>query len=226
MWQSERGYLINSATWSSYLSFVIFLGLAIVASIPDTGAIERVGGAEGGLTLLFPFVAILFFGILSMNFGQLELEWANQFGKTWSSYYRHLLAQIGFLALLMLPEWIVYQGAYHLPSSRLLWGGVHLFLYGLTAGLFGMLIGLRTHSEISQFNIKYAVFIAFDLLTAIWLQPLNPFITLFAIFGDAVLNSSDSVWFFLQSYLGFALLLSVLFWLTRRQISSLEEVLV
>lgn len=226
MWQSERGYLINSATWSSYLSFVIFLGLAIVASIPDPGAIERVGGSEGGLTMLFPFVAILFFGILSMNFGQLELEWANQFGKTWSSYYRHLLAQIGFLALLMLPEWIVYQGAYHLPNSRLLWGEVHLFLYGLTAGLFGMLIGLRTHSEISQFNIKYAVFIAFVLLTAIWLQPLNPFITLFAIFGDAVLNSSDSVWFFLQSYLGFALLLSVLFWLTRRQISSLEEVLV
>ncbi len=156
-----------------------------------------------------------------MNFGQLEQDWVSQFGRAWPQYYRHLVTQLGFLLLMILPAWIVYQGANHLPAARLLWGGAHLFLYGLTAGLFGMLVGLRAQSEITQFNIKYAVFIAFVLLTGISFQPLNPFLVLFAIFGDAVLH--QSIGFFLLSYLGFGVLIAILFWLTRRQILRIEE---
>jgi hypothetical protein len=223
MWPYERGYLINSETWSSYLSFAILVTLALLISLPSTGKIGNSSEVITNVLMLFPFLAILLFGILAMNFGQLEQTWLGPFGREWPLYYKHLALQLGFLMLLMLPAWVVYQGVHHLPAARMLWGLAHLFVYGVLAGLFGLLVGLRAQSEISQFNIKYSVFLIFLFLTALWWQPLNPFFVLMAIFGDAVLDQSG--WFFVKSYLSLALLISALVWLTRRQILSLEEVL-
>ncbi len=222
MWQNERGYLLNAMTWSSYMTFLIFIGLALLASIPAAVTISDASQNSGStLKLFYPFVAIILFGIISMNLGQMQQEWVSQFGKTARRYYVHLLAQLGFLLLLMLPTWIVYQGINHLPIERLIWGFGHLFVFGLATGLFGLLIGLKAQSDIAQFNIKYATFIAFALMTAIWMQPLNPLLVPLAIFGDAVLN--QSVFFFVQSYVGFGILIAMLVRWTYRQIQSIEE---
>jgi hypothetical protein len=222
MWQNERGYLLNPTTWSSYMTFLIFIVLALLISIPTAVEVRSASQNSGStLKLFYPFAAIVLFGILAMNLGQMQQEWVAQFGKRARRYYLQLLAQIGFLLLLMLPAWIVYQGINHLPWERLIWGFGHLFVYGLMTGLFGLLIGLKADSDIAQFNIKYATFIAFALGTAIWLQPLNPFLVPMAIFGDAVLN--QSIFFFLQSYVGFGILIAMLWRWTYRQIQSLEE---
>jgi MFS family permease len=175
MWEVERGYLINKVNWSWYVSFLIFVGLGVLVALPGTGRIEQI--SDMGFTeMFFSGALIIFYGIFAMNLGQAKADLQNKYKKRYKSYIKHLVSQLIFLMFITMPYWIIFKMITYANTTAAILAGAYLFIYGFALGLFGFSIGLSNKSEIFQFNLKYAAFIAYLALTLFSGQLASPFL--------------------------------------------------
>lgn len=213
MWERGHGYLINSQNWSLYVSLLIFTGLALVLALPPGGRAAVVSDYTLNLKMLFTIVYIGIYGIVAMNLGQ-NSQSDSQKSKT----VRRLMAQLAFALFITTPYWIVFKTIIYAGWLQIFWAIGHLFIYGLMLGLFGLLLARLTDSEITQFNVKYAVFVGF-LLSTLFISvahPLNPFHVLSFILEGGW--AGPSALFFLEGYGALALIGAFLLFLIRRTI--------
>jgi len=228
MWERVQSYLINSHNWSLYVSLLIFTGLALVLALPPGGQAAVISDYGLNLKMLFVIVYIVLYGIVAMNLGQ-QIKFASY--QVPSSQVRGfmrtcqlaLIAQLGFALFITTPYWIVFKTISYASWAQILWGAGHLFIYGFVLGLFGLLLATLTDSEITQFNVKYAVFVGF-LLGTLFISaahPLNPFHALsFILDGE---RAGQSALFFLEGYSALALIGALLLFLIRRKYLSADR---
>ncbi len=227
MWEREYGYIISSHNWSLYVSLLIFTGLALVLALPPGGQTAVISDDDLDLKMLFTIVYIMIYGIVAMNLGQniqsnsqtvqqSDSQKSKAVGLFDYSTVRRLMAQLAFALFITTPYWIVFKTIIYASWVQIFWGAGHLFIYGFVLGLFGLLLATLIDSEITQFNVKYAVFVGFLLSTLFIsaLHPLNPFHALsFILEGE---RAGPSALFFLEGYGALALIGAFLLFLIRR----------
>lgn len=221
------GFLINKYNWSSYVSFLILLGLVVLVALPSTRKISETAAAGLNLKSLFTITYIIFYGILAMNSGQL-LRWRkSRLGGLKREKLAFLLAalllQLLFLIFITLPYWIIFTSITYVGPLSTLWAIAHLLFWGFDLGMVGLVVGLAFKSEISQFNIKYFSLATYLIGTLFYARFANPFLAISLIQSEQAacemqkscphLNFSL---FFLESYATFAVAGLLLVFFTRR----------
>lgn len=175
---------ITPTTWSGYVSYLVLTAIPLLMALPSSARVDVL--VEPRLNMLPIFVTVLcvLFTIYSLNFGPAHAKLRNPPHETHIS----LLAHVGFLMVLSLPYWTTFGGVGGYSLARIAGAVAYLALYGACWALIGLAIGLRWPSEITQFNIKYALLAATIIGTFFVLRPLNPFLVLSLWLGEGSLR--------------------------------------
>ncbi len=208
---------LTAQTLSFHLSYLILTGIPLLLALPTPSRIDELLEPQMNFLGLFSTVTILLFIVYALNMGVAHAK---------SS--RPALAlpmRIALLGLFSLPYWTIYQGLTALAPDRLLFALIYLLWQGLCWAYGGWLIAMRWPSEITQFNIKYALAALILSVTFFLLQPLNPFLMLSLWLSESPLHNQSL--FLVAGYGGLLLVLMALaFWAmktesgTRRQDES------
>ena len=161
----QPDYLIERSTWSATIAYVIFAGLVTLAALPVAQRIEKVAPDGGGTIALFSALFCLLFGVLAITIGQAERRWRERL--SWIAQLQQLSVRLLFALTLALPYWIVYTMAHVRPLTGLGLIVIHLWLWGLMLGLAGWRLALTPWSDIAQFNLKYAGFFGYLILSGL-----------------------------------------------------------
>lgn len=191
-----------SASWSAYTGYLILVGIPLLLALPSSARVDA--QPHWSMIPIFATVAVLLFIIYSLNFG---LAHAGRRASP-AEIRVSLLAHVGFLMTIGLPYWTVFESISGYSLSRL--GGAlgYITLYGTCWAFIGLALGRRWTSEITRFNIKYALLIVSIVTTFFVLRPLNPFLMLSLWFGEGSLGEQWG--FVLMGYLAVVLVLGVL----------------
>jgi len=176
--------LITPTTWSAYVGYLVLTGVPVLMALPSSARIDALMEPRLSMLPIFVTAATVLFTIYSLNFGpaHAKLQQSPQ------EIQRSLLGHVGFLMVLSLPYWTVFGGISGLPFARIAGALVYLTLYGSCWAVIGLAIGLRWPSEITQFNVKYALLIVSVIATFFALRPLNPFLALSLLLGEGSLR--------------------------------------
>lgn len=185
-------YLIERATWSATITYVLFTGLVTLIALPMERRIGEVSAQTGGTITLFSALFCLLFGVLSITIGQSERRWRARL--EWGAQLRQLSVRILFVLVLSLPYWAVYLMAHVGSLTTLVLIFLHLWLWGVALGLAGWRLALTPWSDIVQFNVKYAGFFGYLLLSG--LGQLIPLVALIGPFRtlDGVIAGGPAAW--------------------------------
>ncbi|MCX8102849.1 MAG: hypothetical protein N3E42_00165 [Candidatus Bipolaricaulota bacterium] len=194
-----RVELITPTTWSVYVSYLVLSGIPLLMALPSSARIDVLVEPRLSMLPIFVTVITLLFTIYSLNFGPAHAKLRLSPRETQVS----LLAHVGFLMVLSLPYWTVFEGMTGYALGRMAGALAYLTLYGSCWALIGLAIGLRWPSEITQFNVKYALLAVTMIGTFFVVKPLNPFLALSLWFGEGPLKEQWS--FLLVSYGGLVL---------------------
>lgn len=194
-----------SASWSAYTGYLILAGIPLLLALPSSARVDALIEPRWSMIPIFPTTQVLLFIIYSLNFG---LAHARK-GASPAEIRVSLLAHVGFLMIISLPYWTAFESISGSSLGRL--GGAlgYIALYGACWAFIGLAIGHRWASEITRFNVKYAMLIVSIVTTFFVLRPLNPFLTLSLWLGEGSLGEQWG--FVLMGYLVLALVLGVLF---------------
>lgn len=200
----SRVELITPTTWSTYVSYLVLAGIPLAMALPASARIDALVEPRLNMLPIFVTVQSVLFTISALNFGPAHAK----LRKPPRATHISLLAHVGFLMVLSLPYWTIFEGISGVSCARIAGALAYLALYGACWALIGLAIGLRWPSEITQFNIKYALLIPSLIGTLFVLRPLNPFLVLSLWFGEGSLRGQ---WGFLVlSYGSLALGISLL----------------
>lgn len=180
----SRVELITPATWSVYVSYLVLTGIPLVLALPSSERIDALSEPRLSMLPIFATVSTVLFTIYALNFGPAHAR----LRRPPREIHTSVLAHVGFLMLLSLPYWTVFEGISGLSVARIAGALVYVVLYGACWALIGLAIGLRWPSEITQFNVKYALLIVSVIGTFFVLRPLNPFLVLSLWFGEGSLR--------------------------------------
>ena len=188
----DPDYLVERATWSATITYVIFTGLVTLIALPAGGRVGEISEATGGTIELFSTLFCLLFGILAVTIGQAERRWQERLSR--NGQLRQLGVRVGFALALSLPYWIVYMMAHVRSLAALGLILVHLWLWGMMLGLAGWRLALAPWSDIVQFNVKYGSFFGYLLLSG--LGQLIPFISVIGPFRalDGLIDGDIGTW--------------------------------
>ncbi|MCL6641699.1 MAG: hypothetical protein K6T71_00025 [Candidatus Bipolaricaulota bacterium] len=175
---------IMPTTWSAYVGYLVLTGIPLLMALPSSARIDALSEPRLSMVPIFVTAAIALFTIYSLNFGPAHAK----LRRSPQEIHTSLLGHVGFLMVLSLPYWTVFVGISGLPLARIAVALFYLVLYGSCWALIGLAIGLRWPSEITQFNIKYALLIVSVIGTFFALRPLNPFLVLSLWFGEGSLK--------------------------------------
>ncbi len=191
-----------SSSWSAYTGYLILSGIPLFMALPAPTRVDALLEPRWSTLSLFAMIAPLLFAIFSLNFGLAHAK------ERLSSKEIHvsLLGHVGFLMVISLPYWAVFESLSGSSLSRLLGALGYVMLYGVCWAYVGVALGQRWPSEITQFHIKYALLIVSIVGTFFVMRPLNPFLMLSLWFGEGAVPWG----FVLMGYLGLALVLAVL----------------
>lgn len=191
---------VTRETWSLYLGYLILAGIPLLLALPQPTRLDDLIEPRISFLAIFSATTALLFIVYSFNLGAISA----------SSLAPHanLIVRITVLLLLSLPYWTVYQGLMALELDRLPWALIYLGFQGLCWGYAGVLIARRWQTEITQFNIKYALLALILIATFFVLQPLNPFVMLSLWFGEGPLHGQAG--FLVMGYLGTLTILAIL----------------
>lgn len=206
-----------SAAWSAYTGYLILAGIPLLIALPSSARVDALIEPRWSMIPIFTMVMVLLFTIYSLNFG---LAHATRRASP-AEVRMSLLAHVGFLMVISLPYWTVFESISGSSIGRL--GGAlgYVTLYGACWACIGLAIGRRWTSEIMRFNIKYALLIVSIVGTFFVLRPLNPFLMLSLWFGEGALQWG----FVLMGYLVLTLILGVLLrWTPAREEDNRELV--
>lgn len=198
-------YIVElSASWSAYTGYLILAGIPLLIALPSSARVDALIEPRWSMIPIFTTTIVLLCTIYSLNFG---LAHAARRGTSPAEIRAGLLAHVSFLLIISLPYWTVFESISGYSLGRL--GGVlgYIALYGACWAFIGLAIGRRWTSEITRFNIKYAVLIVSIVGTFFVLRPLNPFLMLSLWFGEGTLGEQWG--FVLMGYLVLALVLGV-----------------
>lgn len=190
--RSQPDYLIERATWSATITYVIFAGGVTLIALPMQRRVGEIASDASGTIALFSALFCLLFGVLAITIGQAEHRWRGRL--SWSGQLRQLSVRVLFVLALSLPYWAAYLMANVRSLFVLGLVLVHLWLWGMMLGLAGWRLALTPWSDIVQFNVKYASFFGYLLLSGLGqLMPLfsviGPFRTL-----DGLVTSGSGAW--------------------------------
>ena len=191
-----------SASWSAYIGYLILVGIPLLMALPSPARVDALIEPRWNMIPIFSIAAVLLFVIYSLNFGVAHAKR----GASPAEIRVSLLAHVGFLMVISLPYWTVFESISGFSFDRL--GGAlgYIALYGACWAFVGLVIGNRWTSEITRFHIKYAVLIVSIVGTFFVVRPLNPFLMVSLWLGEGPLQWE----FALMGYLGLALILGVL----------------
>ena len=171
-------YWIDRETWSSYLAFLLLVGLALFIALPYSVRIGELSSGTLQPNGLFPVLYVIVYGIVAVTLGQAEAgRERSALSHSWRWHWLRLLARQALAIGLTIPYWTAFLAAYVLPVTLVAGIAVQLLLYGLTLGLFGWRLALTRYSDIVQFNVKYLTLILLWMgsLFVPGLLYLNPF---------------------------------------------------
>ena len=199
-----RYILELSTSWSAYTGYLILAGIPLLIALPSSARVDVLIEPRWSMIPIFPTVVVLLFTVYSLNFGLAHARG----GASPVEIRVSLLAHVGFLMIISLPYWTVFESISGYSLGRL--GGAlgYVAFYGACWGFIGLAIGQRWTSEITRFNIKYALLIVSTVGTFFVLRPLNPFLMLSLWFGEGTLREQWG--FVLMGYLVLTLVLGVL----------------
>jgi len=210
----QPDYLIERATWSATITYVIFTGIVALLALPMEQRIGEIASdSAGGALAIYTVLFCLLFGVLALTMGQAERRW--QARLSLGGQLRHLAVRVLFALALALPYWAAYMMAHVRSLAALALVLVHLGLWGLVLGLAGWRLELAPWSDIVQFNVKYGGFFAYLVLAGVGQQLpavgiIGPFRTL-----DGLMTQGVDAWglllqgAFVWIALGLALTISV-----------------
>lgn len=199
---------LTSQTLSLYLSYLVLTGIPLLFALPTPSRIDELMEPKLNFLGLFSTVTILLFIAYGLNMG---IAYAKS---SPSASWFSLPARIALLWLLALPYWTIYQGLTALAPDRLLWALLYLLGQGFCWAYGGWLIAMRWPSEITQFNIKYALAALILIATFFVLQALNPFLMLSLWLSESPLHNQGL--FLATGYGGLLLaLLTLAHWVSR-----------
>ena len=176
--------LITPTTWSVYVGYLVLSGVPLLMALPSSARIDALSEPRLSMAPIFVTAATVLFTVYSLNFGPAHAK----LRRSPQEIHTSLLEHVGFLMLLSLPYWTVFEGLSGLSLARIAGALFYLVLYGSCWALIGLAIGLRWPSEITQFNVKYALLIVSVIGTFFALRPLNPFLVLSLWFGEGSLK--------------------------------------
>ena len=190
--RSQPDYLIERATWSATITYVIFAGIVALIALPMQQRVGEIAADAGGTIALFSALFCLLFGVLAITIGQAEHRWSGRL--SWGAQLGQLSVRVGFVLALSLPYWTAYLVANVRSLTVLGLVLVHLWLWGMMLGLAGWRLALTPWSDIVQFNVKYASFFGYLLLSG--LGQLIPFISVVGPFRtlDGLVAGGLSAW--------------------------------
>lgn len=173
-----------SASWSAYTGYLILAGIPLLIVLPSSARVDALIEPRWSMTPIFTTTIVLLFVIYSLNSGLAHARRGAASAKICVS----LLTHVGFLMIISLPYWTAFASISGYSLSRL--GGAlgYIALYGACWALIGLAIGRRWTSEITRFNIKYAMLIVSIVGTFFVVRPLNPFLMLSLWFGEGSLG--------------------------------------
>jgi hypothetical protein len=183
--------LIMPTTWSAYVGYLVLSGVPLLMALPSSARIDALSEPRLSMLPIFVTAATVLFTVYSLNFGPAHAK----LRRSPQEIHTSLLGHVGFLMLLSLPYWTVFEGLSGLSLARIVGALVYLTLYGSCWAVIGLAIGLRWPSEITQFNVKYALLIVSVITTFFALRPLNPFLVLSLLLGEGSLREQ---WGFLM----------------------------
>ncbi len=188
----QPDYLVERATWSATITYVVFAGLVTLIALPMEQHIGEVSADAGGTLAVFTALFCLLFGVLTITMGQAERRWRGRL--SFGGQLRQLSARVLFALALALPYWIAYMTGHVRSLSALALIVVHLGLWGLMLGLAGWRLALAPWSDIVGFNVKYASFFGYLILSG--LGQLVPFVSIVGPFHalDGVMSHGVEAW--------------------------------
>lgn len=188
----QPDYLIERATWSATITYVVFAAIVTLIALPVEQRIAEISSDAGGTLAIFSALFCLLFGILSITMGQAARRWRARL--SFGGQLRQLSARVVFALALALPYWIAYMMAHVGSLSALVLIVVHLGLWGLVLGLAGWRLALTPWSDIVQFNVKYAGFFGYLILAG--LGQLVPFVSIVGPFRtlDGLMSDGVAAW--------------------------------
>ncbi|MFB6285034.1 MAG: hypothetical protein ABEK03_00440 [Candidatus Bipolaricaulia bacterium] len=210
----QPDYLIERATWSATITYILFTGIVALFALPVEQRIGNIASdSAGGALAIYTVLFCLLFGVLTLTMGQAERRWQSRLSL--GGQLGHLTVRVGFALALALPSWVAYMMAHVRSWTALTLVLVHLGLWGLMLGLAGWRLELAPWSDIVQFNVKYGGFFAYLVLTGVGQQLpivgiIGPFRTLDGLMTQGVdawgaLLQGAIIWI----ALGLALMISV-----------------